>query len=163
MAAAGSAPALDLTQSYSTYDTLNRLKTASETAGTGTAWPAITYDYDRYGNRAVTAGYKPVPGQTQQALTEFSTNTNRMVSPSVYDGAGNQTTDKLGCTTKYDGENKLVQFDCGLGTTTYGYDGDGRRVQKVSGGLTTIYVYNVSGQLIAEYTSQGPTGTGSVI
>lgn len=41
-------------QTY-TYDTLNRLATASETYNGATTW-SQTYGFDRYGNRNITAG-----------------------------------------------------------------------------------------------------------
>lgn len=44
---------LSVTQAY-TYDAFNRLKSAGETGGTN-EW-SQTYDYDQFGNRAVTAG-----------------------------------------------------------------------------------------------------------
>lgn len=52
---------LVLTQNYS-YDALNRLASANENSGS--SW-SQTYDYDRYGNRAVRAGsYMPAARQT---------------------------------------------------------------------------------------------------
>ena len=155
---------LDLTQSY-TYDDLNRLKTASESGG-GTPW-SQTYDYDRYGNRAVTGtgSYLPSQALTPQSLNVFDTATNRLDGMNgmntvtvAYDGAGNLTRDWGGRSFTYDGENRMVSFDT-LGTdgdTTYYYDGEGRRVKKAvggSGGPETIYVYNVAGQLVAEYAT----------
>ncbi|MEW5977571.1 MAG: RHS repeat-associated core domain-containing protein [Acidobacteriota bacterium] len=42
--------------------------------------------------------------------------------------------------------------------TLYSYDGEGRRVKKVQGSATTVFVYNVLGQLVAEYSTQEPSG-----
>ncbi|MFN8009046.1 MAG: RHS repeat-associated core domain-containing protein [Terriglobia bacterium] len=153
-------PGLDLTQSYG-YDSLNRITNASETPGSGSAWSAITYGLDRYGNRWVSAGYKPFPTLTPVSSAEFNAATNRMVSPSGYDAVGNQTTNKVSQTATYDAENRMISYNGGAGITNYSYDGEGRRISKqVSGGATTYYVYNVSGQLAAEYSSQGPSGGG---
>ncbi len=160
IAAVAPAPALDLTQSYVYNDPMNRLTNASETPGSGSAWPAIAYGMDRYGNRWVASGYKPNPNLAPQSQSEFDASTNRMVSPSVYDNSGNLITDKVGHTFRYDAENRQVEFDphvSGVAATTYQYDGDGRRVRKSDG---TIYVYDAMGQLAAEYNGQ-PSGSGA--
>ena len=152
---------LNLTQTY-TYDMLNRLKTARET-GSGTGW-SQTYQYDRYGNRAVTANsqgaasYLPLVDQTltPQALTSFNTSSNRLTGLVAYDGAGNLTQDWGTRNFKYDGDNRMVDFRVTAGGmlthVKYRYDGEGRRIEKeVVGGATTTYVYNILGQLVAEF------------
>ena len=153
---------LDLTQTY-TYDELNRLKTATET-GSGTGWMQ-TYQYDRYGNRAVTGAdsYLPMTDQTltPRALTSFNTSSNRLNGLVAYDGAGNLTQDWAGRNFKYDGDNRMVDFRVTAGgmlkNVKYHYDGEGRRIKKeVVGGRTTTYVYNVLGQLVAEYAGTVP-------
>lgn len=143
-----------ISQSY-TYDELDRLKTATETG----AW-AQTYAYDRYGNRAVTAGFVPNITLTPQTLSAFSTASNRLTA-STYDQAGNQTIDAAASTFGYDANNKQVSSNVGGVVSSYHYDGEGRRVKKVVGASTTVYVYNVIGQLIAEYTSGAPQGSGT--
>jgi RHS repeat-associated protein len=57
----------------------------------------------------------------------------------------------------------MVNYDGGATTSggaSYYYDGDGRRVKKVAGIVTTIFVYNAVGQLIAEYSTSTPAGSG---
>ena len=153
--AAGSA-GLDVTQSYG-YDGLNRLISASE----GTSWTQ-TYDYDRYGNRAVRAGsYMPQPQLTPQSasptdLSAFNANTNRIALAGFgYDVSGNLTSDPTTTANAmaYDSENHLTSYTKSGVTTRYFYDGDGRRVKKTDGNGTTVFVYNVAGQMIAEYHS----------
>ena len=152
---------LDQNQAYA-YDSLNRLKTASE-SGAGAPW-SQTYAYDRYGNRRLTAGssHGSNPTLTPQSTVDIDTATNRLAgtrgsNPVAHDAAGNLTADWAGNAFTYDGDNRLVAFDHPTGTdqdTTYAYDGDGRRVRKVVGGssgITTTYVYNVLGQLVAEF------------
>ena len=73
-----------ISQTY-TYDQVNRLWTATE-AG---VW-SQTYQYDQWGNRAVTAGYVPNTTLTPQVLSAFNTANNRLHA-SQYDLAGNQT------------------------------------------------------------------------
>ncbi len=159
---------LDVTQSYG-YDGLNRLSSASE----GTGWTQ-TYDYDRYGNRAVRTGsYMPQPQLTPQSpsptdLSAFNANTNRIALTGFgYDVSGNLTSDPTtnANAMAYDSENHLTSYTKSGVTTGYSYDGDGRRVKKTDGTGTTVFVYNVAGQLIAEYhsdpvpTPQGGGGT----
>ncbi len=149
-----------MSQSYS-YDSLNRLSSATETS----AW-SQTYDYDRYGNRAVrNTSYMPQPQLTPQSafagdMSAFSATNNRLVA-SQYDAAGNQTVDAQSRTFTYDAENRQLTFNGTAGQ--YFYDGDGHRVKKIDGSGTTIFVYNVSGQLTAEYHSDpvpSPAGGG---
>ena len=148
---------LDLTQSYA-YDKLNRLTGATERRSGTPTW-SQTYQYDVYGNRAVTAGrnHGSHEALTPSALTSFNVSTNRLLGGAAYDGAGNLTLDWGGRRFKYDGDNRMVSFDTtGVNTdATYHYDGEGRRVKRVVGGVTTTYVYNVLGQLVAEYASSG--------
>jgi RHS repeat-associated protein len=127
---------------------VNRLATASENGGA--VW-SQTYGYDRYGNRWVSAspGYT-LSSLTPQSLGAFNAVNNRLFA-SVYDGAGNQTTDGQSRTFTYDAENRQTAFNGGTGQ--YFYDGDGRRVKKIDASGTTVFVYNAGGQLIAEYHS----------
>ena len=155
---------LDLMQAY-TYDALNRLKTARESGGSGTTW-SQTYTYDLYGNRRVTAGasHGSNAALTPQSTADIDTATNRLAGTKgvnmtvAYDGAGNLKADWAGRNFKYDGDNRMVNFDTtgADSDTTYSYDGEGRRVKKVVGGATTTYVYNAGGQLVAEYAGRVP-------
>ena len=142
-----------LTQNY-TYDPLNRLKTAAE----GSNW-SQTYDIDRYGNRAVSAGTILAAGLTPASLSHFDPGTNRLLN-SGYDSAGNLTTDGTNRTITYDAENRQASFTTpGQATVYYSYDGQGQRVKKTVSGQDTLFVYNVLGQLVADYSEQGPQGT----
>lgn len=83
-----------------------------------------------------------------------------------YNAAGNIIKDTVdpnpGNSFDYDGENKQIKYNggAGAGGTDYQYDGDGRRVKKVSGNVTTIFVYDAMGQLVAEYSTSMPEGSG---
>jgi YD repeat-containing protein len=139
-----------ISQSYS-YDSLNRLSSATETG----AWTQ-TYDYDRFGNRAVrNTSYMPQPALTPQSafagdMSAFNASNNRLIA-SGYDFAGNQTVDSHNRTFTYDAENRQITFNGTAGQ--YFYDGDGRRVKKMDASGTTVFVYDVTGRLIAEYHS----------
>jgi len=160
-------------QNY-TYDPLNRLSTAEELIGTTSQWKQ-TYDYDRWGNRAVRVGsYIPNPRQTPISNSAadlpnlFNQTNNRIIAILAGDAttqydyyAGgnlksmpNKTQGFATDTMGYDAENHQIKFNST--TQNYFYDGDGRRVKKIVGNDTTVFVYNVAGQLIAEYTSGTP-------
>jgi RHS repeat-associated protein len=144
-----------MSQSYS-YDSLNRLQSASE--NNGASW-SQSYGYDRYGNRWVStsSGYA-LSTLTSQTQSAFNTANNRLVA-SGYDGAGNQTSDAQGRMFTYDAENRQLTFNGSGGQ--YFYDGDGHRVKKIDSSGTTVFVYNAGGQSIAEYTSGTPSGGGT--
>ncbi|HZE68208.1 MAG TPA: RHS repeat-associated core domain-containing protein [Pyrinomonadaceae bacterium] len=153
------------TQVY-TYDNLNRLATAQE--NTGSSW-SQNFTYDRYGNRNFTTG-TTVPSPVTAANNPIISASNNRIDNTVsgqtsvlYDFAGNLTRDVSGHRFVYDGENKQTTYDGGAtsGGATYYYDADGRRVKTVVGStaLTTVFVYNIQGQLVAEYSSAGPSGT----
>jgi RHS repeat-associated protein len=146
------------TQTYN-YDSLNRLKDASETIGSQT-WKQ-TYKYDRFGNREFDAANTTTLGGCSQAVCNPSINTadNRFNTGQgySYDSAGNLKTDAEGKQFTYDADNKQTevknQYSQSIGT--YFYDADGKRVKKLvpSTGETTIFVYDASGKLVAEYST----------
>jgi len=156
------------TQTYS-YDSLNRLATATESNNSWTQ----NFDYDRYGNRKFIAGTTLPSSLTSANNPIIDPNNNRLdkaVSGQtnvLYDDAGNLTKEVGGHTYEYDAENEMVSYDSGAttgGGASYSYDGNGNRVKKVVGGATlatTIFVYDFMGQLIAEYASTGSTGEGT--
>ena len=128
---------LSHTQSF-TYDSLNRLSTATETNG-GTSW-SQSNAYDRYGNRQIDYG-----GGSYN-LT-FSSTTNRITTSGYsYDSAGNLTNDGSH-SYAFDGDSKIKSVDS---TTAYTYDGEGQRVKKLVG-ENTRFIYGIGSELIAEY------------
>ncbi|MEK6288739.1 MAG: RHS repeat-associated core domain-containing protein [Acidobacteriota bacterium] len=160
------APGLTLNQCYG-YDSLNRLATAEERSGsncTGTLQWKQAFSYDRYANRNF-----DVANTTANVLgpnPTISQTTNRFTSGQSYgyDGAGNLTSEPATSANGivYDAENRQTQYTkTQQATNFYSYDGDGHRVKKIDSSGTTVFVYNVGGQLIAEYTSGPPTGSGT--
>jgi RHS repeat-associated protein len=149
------------TQNY-TYDSLNRLATATETNGY-----SRTYGYDRYGNRwvASSSGIASADSHEPTVGTLFNTANNRLANQS-YDAAGNQTSYDPR-TLAYDAESRMISATSPInGNEYYLYDGDGRRVRKTwtpYGGTTqsTTYVYGPGGQLAVEYTNQISPSTGT--
>jgi YD repeat-containing protein len=158
-------PALGtVTQDFTYIDGFGRLNTAQETNASSQINWSQGYGYDNYGNRAVTSGNIPYPGQTPTALSQFvetingtSVNRNHWAAGSGYDSGGNmQSAPNQGFT--YDAENRLIgSTQPGTPSIGYAYDGDGQRVQKTVGGALTTYVYDAEGELAAEYGT--PTDT----
>jgi len=144
------------TQNY-TYDSLNRLKSATETISTQT-WKQ-TFLYDRYGNRNFDAANTTTLGTcaTNVCNPTVNVSNNRFTTGQgyTYDLAGNLITDAQGRSFAYDAENKQKTVSNTGGTVgQYFYDGDGKRVKKVAGSETTIFVYDAMGKLVAEYSTQ---------
>ena len=153
-------PALALTQDYTYTDGFNRLTSGTETNSQQQVMWSQTYQYDAYGNRAVTAGYIPYPGLTPTSLSQFTQ--NRVTGSEIsYDNAGNLLSMPGSRGYSYDAENRVKSSTqpLGVGTVQYAYDGDGRRVQKTVSGGTTTYVYDADGNLAADYGASTNLGT----
>jgi RHS repeat-associated protein len=161
------------TQSY-TYDGVNRLACANETAGaalltcgTGTPNWWLTFGYDNFGNRWLSnnpssAGV-PISPFTPGSSTNYDAANHLNIQNSLYDGAGNQK-QIGGFQFVYDSENRMTSSvftstPTNQTTTQYDYDGDGRRVTKTVNGQATTYVYDAAGQLAAEYGPPTDAGT----
>lgn len=151
LAAAGTEPALTLTQTYE-YDALNRLKVARE--NNGSSW-SQTFDIDRFGNREVNG-----PGTTDTIeITSLSiTPVKNQITKAGYgyDNTGNLLTEP-GHSYKYDAENRMSSHN---NFDAYTYDGDGRRIRKSSPNSATVFVYDAVGKLVAEYADVTPGSAG---
>jgi RHS repeat-associated protein len=151
--------AASLTQSYG-YDSRNRLQTASEVGLVGHPNWSQTYGYDRFGNRAVTAGVVPDPVQTPNAPGDFNKQTNRFSltysAQVAYDPAGNLTRDARNWSLTYDAESRQTSLTTPAGATTYSYDGEGRRIRRTGPGTSTLFIYDGMGRLIADEGGPGP-------
>jgi RHS repeat-associated protein len=153
----GNAAGFTATQNY-VYDSLNRLKSATETINSATSWKQ-SFTYDRYGNRnfdtANTTTLGSCPAAQCNPTVDISNNRFTTGQGYTFDLAGNIITDAQGRTFNYDGENKQKSVsNAGGSLGTYFYDGDGKRVKKVVGAETTIFVYDAQGKLVAEYSNQ---------
>ena len=152
-------------QTY-TYDSLNRLSTATETNNSTQTWKQ-TFTYDRYGNRNFDQTNTTMPASfANPAVTDptVSTSNNRLTSSGYsYDAAGNTTADAQSRTFVYDAENKQVEVRTSANSSVgqYFYDGDGKRVKKFAPltGETTTFVYDAASKQIAEYSTVVATST----
>jgi RHS repeat-associated protein len=141
------------------YDSLNRLKRAVDAANSFEQ----VFDYDRWGNRALTSGYRPYSGMTVAALAAYNAGKNQLnaqvelpplgaYTAFQYDLRGNQLTQVGGRAYTFDAENRMVEAKTqGVTQGQYRYDGEGRRVEVIAGGKTTRFVYDAFGGLAAEY------------
>jgi len=130
-------------QSFS-YDQLNRLSNATETA-----W-GLNFGYDGYGNlltQSVSLGSAP-------SLTVAVDSHNRITTGGLtYDSAGNMTADGSGKTYQFDPEARLKTItQTGSTVATYSYDVNNTRVTRQVGGITTEYIVFGS-QLLAQHSS----------
>jgi RHS repeat-associated protein len=157
-----------LTEDYYSYDSLNRLSSASESRmsnpGTGWVWAqqfAQGYSYDRQGNRTINAAQTWGTGINSQQFT-VDPDTNRLGVPTglggvmSYDFAGNLINDTYsGAGTRtYDAENRMVTATNNANQqSVYTYDADGRRVRRNSFNQETWQVYGMEGELLAEYAA----------
>jgi RHS repeat-associated protein len=146
------------------YDTLNRLKSATELASGTTPSFAQYYSYDRWGNRTIDQTNTWGAGISKPNFG-VDTNTNRLTAPAGYsmnyDQAGNLTNDTYtgqGART-YEAENRMKQAWANGQWQTYTYDGDGRRIKRNVNGTETWQVYGLGGELIAEYAANGAPST----
>lgn len=152
----GNAAGFTAIQNYS-YDSLNRLKSATETIGGSQSWKQ-TFVFDRYGNRNFDTNNTTTLGScsANQCNPSVDVANNRFTTGQgyIYDLSGNIVTDAQGKTFAYDAENKQKSVsNTGGSLGTYFYDGDGKRVKKVVGAETTIFVYDAVGKLVAEYSN----------
>ena len=138
---------LDTTKNKSfTYDTLDRLSTATSTG----IWGSLGWTYDGVGNRQAEGStvYTYYPGTNKLSGaggTSFG-----------YDNNGNTTSETARSYT-YNQNQRMIQAVKGAMTANYTYNGNGQRVKKVVSGTTTIFHYDQRGQLIAESDGSGAT------
>lgn len=161
-------PNLAVTQNYQYTDGFSQVTSAQETSNStgGTSW-SQTYQYDSYGNRAVTSGYTPYTILTPSALSQYvetigvsQVNRNHWTG-ATYDNAGNvNAVIGSGRSFTYDAENRMTtSTEPNMGGISYVYDGDGKRVQKTVGNAVTSYVYDAREELVAEYGAATDVGT----
>lgn len=143
-----------LVQTY-TYDSLNRLKVATEEIqNSSQAWKQ-TFVYDRYGSRKFDSSQTTTLGNCSVNVCnpDFDQANNRLLNTN-YDNAGNTTQEANGKTYSYDALNKQIEAKDSNGNIIgqYFYDGLGKRVKKQGTSENTTFVYDALGSLVAEYS-----------
>lgn len=151
-------------QSY-TYDSIDRLKSATETISGSQTWKQ-TFNYDRSGNKSFDTGNTTL--QSVDSLVakvtnpEILTTNNRFkldqdndsVNDYGYDSSGNLTANARGQSFTYNAENlQITATGAGL-NMAYAYDGNNKRIKSYDAinDRTTLFVYDAEGNLAAEYT-----------
>jgi RHS repeat-associated protein len=149
------------------YDWLGRLTAAAlrtyDETGNNQPLGVQGYDYDRYGNRTVSAGTWGA-GINNKQFTVNAAN-NRLGVPAgqagvmAYDAAGNLIQDTYTRSNvgdgirQYDADGRLTLARVtGGGTETSAYGAGGERTSITGAdGTTTRFVYGIDGELLAEY------------
>ncbi len=136
-----------------TYDGLNRLLSSHAEK----LWGTETYTYDTLNNlRSLTdsGGTKTYNYNANNLLSSISNN-GATVHSFAYDAQGN-TTAKDSQAMTFDLANRLLSVN---GKGDYLYDSTGHRVKAVTSAGTTYYAYSSSGQLMWEYDNGSTNGT----
>jgi RHS repeat-associated protein len=139
-----------------TYDSLNRLTSASE------AGPIYrqSYTYDRWGNRTI--DYNNSTSNIPRQQFAVAASTNRLGVPSgqsgtmTYDNAGNLINDTYSGQGQriYNAENRMTAAqDIYSGWSYYTYDAGGSRVRRKINNQETWQIYGIGGELVAEYAA----------
>ena len=115
------------------YDDLYRL-TSESIAGASAQNGAISYQYDKVGNRLQLSSTVPA---IPSGLLNYDAN-DRLATDG-YDSNGN-VINEAGIANSYDFENHLLQ----RGGIAIVYDGDGNRVSKTVAGITTSYLIDAN-------------------
>ena len=153
----GAAGGFTAVQDY-TYDSLDRLRSATEIDGGVQRWKQA-FLYDRFGNKNFDTPNTTTLGSCPSAVCNPAANqANNRLNGYSYDAAGNITTDGEGRTFTYDAENRqATAVGSGL-SASYTYDGNDKRVKSYNAltNQTTIFVYDADGSLAAEYTINIP-------
>jgi RHS repeat-associated protein len=127
------------------YDALDRL------VGARRPGRALSYDYDRNGNRW---RQNSLDLQAPSRQYGFDASSNRIVG-FTYDALGNVIFDGAH-RYAYDAENRLITVDGGA-TAVYAYDALSRRVRRDTSGTATEYLYDLSGRVVS--TRDANTGS----
>ena len=177
-------PANDQVTSYTSwyqqydYDELNRLKRVHEYTGTPSLDWQQEFDYDRWGNRTLSATGTWVGNQNNPPnplLNEMQYDTgafasaNRLYAPGDlalaenqrrmrYDAVGNLINDTYtGAGERvYDAENRMTKAWGGTSQWQYyTYNADGQRTRRKIDNTETWQIYGFDGELLAEYAANG--------
>ena len=158
------------------YDELNRLKRVHEYTGTPSLDWQQEFNYDRWGNRTLSATGTWVGNQNNpphlllnemQCDTGALASSNRLYAPGDlalaenqrrmrYDAAGNLTNDTYtGAGERaYDAENRMTKAWGGTNQWQYyTYNADGQRTRRKIDSQETWQIYGFEGELLAEYAA----------
>ncbi|MEX1827894.1 putative toxin [Luteibacter sp. CQ10] len=135
------------------YDGLDRLSAASA----GNLWGSESYTYDTLNNLRSVSNSSGTNIYNYDASNRLASITNgaATVHSLRYDGQGN-VAGRDASNFSFDLANRLLSID---GKGTYTYDAAGQRVKKVTSAGTTYYAYSNSGQLMWKFAEATGIGT----
>lgn len=139
-----------------TYDSVDRLKTATGPWGSG----SVTYDIgaNGFGNIAsqTFGNYSVSYSYVANRLSSVRGSISRTYT---YDSAGNVTGDGIS-TYDFDALSQMTCANCGSASEiAYQYDGQGRRISQSKAGKKTYFIQAPNGDLQFEYTPFGKEWT----
>jgi RHS repeat-associated protein len=135
------------TQTF-TYDTLNRIASATSQATSGADCWGQSFTDDPQANLYTIGSTQCSSGTLSVSINAY----NQIIGTNFgYDLAGNMTGDGTGYTYTFDAENRLTKAN-GMsgGPWNYTYDADGLRVEKTNGSTGTLYWRSIFGDTLAE-------------
>jgi YD repeat-containing protein len=135
-------------QIYLDYDSLDRLTSGSETAG------SYGWTYDTDGNRLSQTGTIASTFTMTAATNQLGSASGTLTLSYSYDAAGNVLSDGTR-TFSYDNRGRLVGATSSAGQMGAIYNALGQRIEKVNSTTTTVFSYDESGHLIGEYDGSG--------
>jgi RHS repeat-associated protein len=135
------------TQTF-TYDTLNRVASATSQATSGADCWGQGFTDDAQANLYTIGSTQCSSGTLSVSINAYNQITGTNFG---YDLAGNMTGDGTGYTYTFDAENRLTKAN-GMsgGPWNYTYDANARRVEKTNGSTGTLYWRSIFGGTLAE-------------
>ncbi len=141
-----------------TYDSLNRLLSATATGAVNGQNYTQTYSYNAIGN--ITNSPQGAYTYSQTGKTNPHAVTSIGSTTYSYDNNGNLLTVSGGLSNTWDYDNRLTQSVIGSTTVNYSYDASGQRVKYTAGTTSTIYpskYYNISSTTPTKHIYAGDT------
>ena len=137
------------------YDTLDRLKTAENTATTGSiANTKLGWTFDATGNRTSEARGTPAVSTTY-AIDSVSNKLNQVGAQArTYDPVGNTVAIGIDQSV-YSSRNRLVRATKAGITADYSYNAFGEGVKKTVGANASQFVYDEDGHVLGDYNTTG--------
>jgi RHS repeat-associated protein len=135
------------TWSFTAYDLLDRIKTASSSA------KSRGYTYDANGNVQSISGTSASTETVSTTNNQLSSTTGAIARTYSYDLAGNASF--TGEQFTFNQRGRMSVAVSSAGTTNYVYNAVGQLIEKSGNGGTTLLVYDEAGHTLGEYTSTG--------
>jgi RHS repeat-associated protein len=146
---------------FSTYDALNRVKSADFSSWNGSAWAStLAYDlpsigYDAAGNITALQRYRQDGTLIDNLTYSYPSSSNRLSSLSEAAGASAETWDAEGGSFTYDGNGNLLSAPAPYAVSAVTYDHRNLPTSLTSNGVTSAYRYDDTGERIVKQVGSG--------